>query len=48
MPKARRTITLDRKILEWTEEQIKEKRFASLSHAVEFALNKLIKEEKAL
>ena len=45
MPKARRTITLDREILEWIEEQIKEKRFASLSHAIEHALNKLIKEE---
>ena len=48
MPKARRTITLDRKILKWTEEQIEEKRFASLSHAIEYALNKLIKEEKSL
>ena len=45
MPKARRTITLDREILEWIEEQIKEKRFASLSHAIEYALSKLIKEE---
>ena len=43
MPKARRTITLDRKILEWAEKEIEEKRFASLSHAVEYALTKLMK-----
>ena len=48
MPKARRTITLDREILKWIEGQIEEKRFASLSHAIEYALNKLIKEEKSL
>ena len=45
MVKPRRTITVNGKILKWVEEQIEDKRFASLSHAIEFALNKLMKEE---
>jgi len=45
MPKERKTITIDGKILKWVETQIEDKRFASISHAIEYALNKLMKEE---
>ena len=32
-------------VLEWVEKQIREGRFASLSHAVRYALVKLMREE---
>lgn len=39
--KTRKMITVDRELLEWVEKQIESKRFASFSHAVEYALTKL-------
>ena len=45
MPKERKTITIDGEILKWVQAQIEDKRFASISHAIEYALNKLMKEE---
>jgi len=41
MPKIKKTVTLDKDLLAWVEGQIKEKRFASLSHALEYALKNL-------
>jgi len=40
-------VSIDENILKWIEKQIEEKRFASISHAIEYALFKLIKEERA-
>jgi len=34
-------------ILKWIENQIKEKRFAGISHAIEYTFFKLIKEKQA-
>ena len=44
MVKLRKNVTIDERLIEWVETQIEKKRFASLSHAIEFALMKL-KEE---
>jgi hypothetical protein len=41
----RTTASLDEKFLEWIQQKIKEKRFASVTHAIEYALDKLRKEE---
>ncbi|MCL4345810.1 MAG: ribbon-helix-helix domain-containing protein [Candidatus Thermoplasmatota archaeon] len=35
------SVSLDEEVLAWAEEEVKKKRFASLSHAVNFALNEL-------
>lgn len=39
--KNRKNITIDPELLSWVEEQIRKKRFASLSHAIEYALTQL-------
>ena len=39
------TITVDEGIIRWIEREIARKRFASLSHAVEFVVTKLMKKE---
>ena len=36
MSKERITITIDKKLLKWLDSQIKSKRFATRSHALEF------------
>ena len=41
MPKIRRSITLDKELNAWIQEQIKQKRFKDVSHAIEFSLFKL-------
>lgn len=41
------SITMDREFLKWVERKIKEKIFASRSHAIEYAIKKLMEEEKA-
>jgi len=46
MPKVRRSVTLDKEILDWIEEEIRQKRFNNVSHAVEFAVYQLMKEDK--
>lgn len=43
--KKTKTITLNGSLLEWIQEQIKKKRFASVSHAIEYALTKLRESE---
>lgn len=48
MTKKTKTISIGSKLLDWVNEQIQEKRFASLSHAIEYALNEQKKKsEKA-
>jgi len=44
MGKKKVTVSIDENILKWIEKQIKEKLFAGISHAIEYALFKLIKE----
>jgi len=46
MPKVKKTVTIDTDLLAWVKKQIQDKRFASISHAIEYALNKIMKEEK--
>lgn len=45
MKKVRRSVTIDKDILEWIQQQIKQKRFNNVSHAFEYAVYKLMKEE---
>jgi Arc/MetJ-type ribon-helix-helix transcriptional regulator len=44
--KVRTTITLDKELMDWVVENIKERRFASVSHAVEFSIQKQINRER--
>jgi len=46
MGKRKTSVSLDEEILKWIEQKIKEKRFASVSHAVEYAFEQLKKQEK--
>ena len=43
MPKAKTSIAIDPDLLKWIESQVKSKRFASRSHAIEYAVNELRK-----
>jgi Arc/MetJ-type ribon-helix-helix transcriptional regulator len=45
MQKLKTSVTLSHEILAWIDNQIKKKRFASRSHAVEYALTRLIEKE---
>jgi len=42
--KIKKTITLDKEIVDWVEKKIDEKEFGSLSHAIEKALYELQKQ----
>lgn len=46
VPKIRRSITLDKELNAWIQEQIKQKRFKDVSHAIEYAVFKLRESEK--
>jgi Arc/MetJ-type ribon-helix-helix transcriptional regulator len=46
--KARATITVDPKYLEWIDERIAEKRFANRSHAFEYAVQRLMEDNGAV
>ena len=48
MVKSATCITLDRKVLKWIEEKVDEGVFASRSHAVEYAVRQLMKQEKRI
>ena len=39
--KVKKTITIDKELLVWIEQKIKEKEFGSVSHCIEKALTKL-------
>ena len=41
--KIKKTITIDKQLLEWVEQKIKEKEFGSISHAIEKAVTELRK-----
>jgi len=47
MAKKQVTVNLDEEILDWIEVKITEKQFATRSHSIEYALNRLMKEESA-
>jgi len=40
------TVSIDAQIMDWLEGEIREKRFSSISHAVEYSLYLLMKKEK--
>jgi Arc/MetJ-type ribon-helix-helix transcriptional regulator len=46
--KKQTTVTLDREVMDFLHEQIKTKRFSSISHGVNFAVYKLMREENGL
>jgi Arc/MetJ-type ribon-helix-helix transcriptional regulator len=48
MGKKKTSISLDKDLLEWVNKKIMERRFASVTHAVEYALEMLRKEEPSV
>ena len=46
MPKQKVTVTIERRLLEWVEVEVEKFRFRNRSHALEYALAKLIEAEK--
>ena len=46
MPKVRLQITMREDLVKWIDEQVKKLRFASRSHAIEYAIAKLIESEE--
>ena len=42
--KERITVTIDKELLEWIDERIKDKIFANRSHGLEFLIKKKMKE----
>lgn len=47
MVKRKTSVTLEEDTIAWIDKKINEKQFASVSHAIEYALNELKKKEKA-
>lgn len=45
--KIRTSVALDKEQLDWIKEMIRKKRFASVAHGVEFAIARLIEEDKS-
>ena len=43
--KRKTSVSLDEETLAWVEKKIKEKKFASVSHAVEYAIEQLRQQE---
>ena len=41
MAKLRRSITIDKELVEWIKSEIEKKRFKDVSHAIEFAVYRL-------
>ena len=46
MPKKKVTITVERTLIAWIDEQVKKYRFRNTSHAFEYAVAELIRREK--
>lgn len=46
MPKQKVTVTIDKELLDWADEQVKSYRFRNRSHALEYALAKLMESER--
>ncbi len=45
--KERITVTIDKDLLKWVDEGVKEKVFANRSHALEFLIKKKMREDEA-
>lgn len=48
MAKIKTSIALDEDLLKWVDKQIEKRRFANRTHAIEFALQQLIEDEKSI
>ena len=46
MPKVRVYVTIREDLVKWIDEQVQKLRFANRSHAIEYAIAKLIETEK--
>jgi len=46
MPKKKVTITVEKTLMEWVDEQVEKYRFRNTSHAFEYAVAKLMESEK--
>ena len=46
MPKVRLQVTIREDLVKWIDEQVQKLRFASRSHAIEYAIAKLIESEE--
>lgn len=46
MPKQRLQVTIRKDIVEWMDQEVETLRFASRSHALEYAMLELMKKEK--
>jgi len=46
MPKIRVYVTIREDLVKWIDEQVQKLRFANRSHAIEYAIAKLIESEK--
>jgi len=46
--KAKMSVTVDQKLVEWIDRQVETQRFRNRSHAVELALMKFVEAEKKL
>ena len=46
LPRVKTSITMDKKFLEWIQKKIEERIFASKSHAIEYAIKKLMDQER--
>jgi len=44
--KVRRSVTLSKEALEWINKQIRKKKFSNVSHALDYAIYHLMKEEE--
>jgi Arc/MetJ-type ribon-helix-helix transcriptional regulator len=45
--KIRTSVALDKKQLDWIKEMVRRKRFASIAHGVEFAVERLMEEDNS-
>ena len=46
MPKEKVTVTIERRLLDWADKKVERFRFRNRSHALEYALAKLMEAEK--
>jgi hypothetical protein len=44
--RVKKTVTLPKDVVEWLERQVEERRFANLSHGLEFCVYQMMKREK--
>jgi len=46
MVRAKMSVTIDEELVKWIDEQIRRRRFRNRSHALEWALARVIEEER--